>query len=113
MGATSQWGATGPCHGSAAASCGRQRLANIIHRLSRLVSCLVLIPARDEAPHAAAGALGADEQVARHPLDVVTTDVAAEGRLATYAPQGREAGHAVDRPGILAAGSRDIGLLAV
>src|SRR5919199_3541374 len=91
-------GATSPCHDPAAASCGRQRLAIIIHRLSSLVVHLVLTPARDEAPHAAAGALGADEQVARRSLDVVTADVAAEGRLATHAPEGRDAGHAVDRP---------------
>src|SRR5205085_10990933 len=69
--------------------------------------------ARAEGPQAAAGALGADEQVTRRSLEVVTADVAAEGRLATHAPEGRDAGHAVDRPGVLAAGSRDIGLLAV
>src|SRR5436309_469734 len=39
--------------------------------------------------------------------------VAAEGRLTTQASEGGDAGHAVDRPGILAARSRDIGLLAV
>src|SRR5438105_4352053 len=150
------YGATGPRHGPAAASCGRQLLAIIIQRpvkscpppcivrdllapaagctpgwascpprcaarrarrprsyKSRTLSRLVLLPARDEAPQAAAGALGADEQVTRRSLEVVTADVAAEGRLATHAPEGRDAGHAVDRPGVLAAGSRDIGLLAV
>src|ERR671929_1629018 len=100
MGATSQWGATSACHGPAAVSCGRQRLAIIIHRLSRLVPHLVLLPARDEAPHAAAGALGADEQVARRPLDVVTADVVAEGRLPPHPPEGRDACHALDRPGV-------------
>src|SRR2546421_8065143 len=77
------------------------------------VARLVPTPARDEAPHAAAGALGADEQVARRPFDVVAADVAVEGRLTTQAPEGSDAGHAVDRPGILAARRRDIGLLAV
>src|SRR5439155_10849867 len=81
--------------------------------LSSPVARLVLTPARDETPHAAARALRADEQVARRPLDVVAADVAAEGRLTTQASEGGDAGHAVDRPGILAARSRDIGLLAV
>src|SRR5919199_3406372 len=105
--------ATGPRHGPAAASCGRQRLAIIIHRLSSLVPHLVLLPARDEAPHTATSALGADEQVARRSLHVVAADVAAEGRLTTHPPEGRDAGHAVDRSGVLAARSRDIRLLAV
>src|SRR2546421_5986082 len=92
---------------------GVSALLSSYNDLSSLVARLVLAPARDEAPHAAAGALGADEQVARRPFDVVAADVAAEGRLTTQAPEGNDAGHAVDRPGVLATGSRDIGFLAV
>src|SRR5438128_10153253 len=89
---------------------GISTLLSSYNGLSSPVARLVLTPARDETPHAAARALRADEQVARRPLDVVAADVAAEGRLTTQASEGGDAGHAVDRPGILAARARDIGL---
>src|SRR5437773_8315002 len=92
---------------------GVSALLSSYNGLSSLVARLVRAPARDEAPDAAAGTLRADEQVARRPLGVVAADVTAEGRLATQAPEGGDARHAVDRPGVLATGSRDIGFLAV
>src|SRR5438046_10379300 len=91
---------------------GVSALLSSYNGLSSLVARLVRTPARDEAPDAAAGTLRADEQVARRPLDVVAADVVAEGRVATPTPQGGETRHAVDRPGVLAARRRDIGLLA-